>query len=462
MWMAAPSTADRIAASRLSALGVGIHFTGSEWNPCCVTIGNGWKHSSEAADLLSQLSGVGQVCFRSTDATDSDIALLKELKNLRVLMIEDAAITDRGLEELSGQHHPLLSKIQVRSPLITPRGISYLASIPSLDHLWLSNMAVSAADVQPFAALQQLGSLSFWKNPAITDETAFKLQLLLPRTRVSHDTENAHLTGDRGDADLAALRTPQAEQAAMRALREQGMYFESPNRAGQFRKAWGTTADVDSTVEQLCAIPSLESLSLNCSKQGSISLRSLGQLSHLRELSLFISDFREVSLERIHALPHLRRLSLHGENIDDALAQLQDLPHLLTMEIESRDQSTHWLKRLPKFNSLETLQISGGRRAGFDLSPVAELAHLRNLSLSIYRLTDEDLETLGKLRELATLSLRLSTDITDASIPFLTDQTSLKTLDITHTKITDQGVDRLRTALPAVEVRATESRGSRQ
>lgn len=460
MWMVAPSTADRIAASRLSALGAGIHFTGSAWNPCCVTIGHGWKHSPDAAEWLRQLSGVGQVCFR-TGATDSDIALLKELKNLRVIMIEDAAITDRGLEELSRQHHPLLSNIQIRSPHITPGGVGHLATFPSLDHLWLSNISVSAAEVQPFEALQQLGSLSFWKNPAVTDETAFKLQLLLPHTRVSHDTENAHLTGDRGDADLIALRTPQTEQKAMHVLRDQGMCFESPNRAGQFRRAWGTTADMNLTIEQLCAIPALESLILNCSKQTSISLQSLSRLSHLRELSLFIHDFRGVNLEPIHALPHLRQLSLHGENIDDALVQLQDLPNLLMLEIESKDPSTRWLKRLPKFNSLETLRIFSGRYSEFDLGPVTELPHLRNLSLSIYRLTDEDLKSLSKLGPLTTLSLQLA-EITDASIPFLAKQTSLKTLDISHTKITDQGVDRLREALPMVEIRATESQGSRR
>jgi hypothetical protein len=297
--------------------------------------------------------------------------------------------------------------------------------------------------------------LSFWKNPLVTDDIAFQLQLLMPNTGVSHDTENAQLSSGQFDLNVYSLGTPQAERDAMNALQQMGMAIASPNRAGQFRSAWGTLKNVEAGVQQLIKLPALEKLHINSLHVDSGALNGLEQLEHLRDLSIYPQDFKNLDLGLLHRVVNLQKLRLNGRNLNDALAQLDGLPKLISLDVTAGDPSTDWPKYLQRLTQLETLRATAYNPGDFEVTSLAALSNLRTLSIHGPRWTDEHLKSFSRPPNLQRLSL-LGTSITDASVPVLSNWQGLITLNISRTQFTEQGLAQLHTALPRTQIIASD------
>jgi internalin A len=84
-----------------------------------------------------------------------------------------------------------------------------------------------------------------------------------------------------------------------------------------------------------------------------------------------------------------------------------------------------------------------------DLSFLAPLVHLEQLSLDRNPIDDGDLRVVGRRKSLTTLVLS-NTTITDAGIQHLQELTSLRTIDLTNTKIGDDSL-RLLSRLPSLK-----------
>lgn len=399
----APSTAHRRAVTKLLLLGIDVHVWDAEEGHarCSIAIAKGWKEHPETADLLRQLCPIQSVTLRSPQAIDSVVPLLADLNSLHGIRIEGPALSSQGLLEFSKQSHPDLQKIELEKCQFSPQAIRGLAAFPSLRHLFLSQALVDSAAIPQFSGFRQLTYLTF-HDSRVSDDVAFKLQMLLPFTVIQYGTKECHFSAGDTNVHLDDLGTPVQEQVAMRALRDQGMAFERPNLAGQFRHCWGSVKDVQAAVPQLCKLSALESLAIYAGKFEPESLERLNSLKQLRVIAVRTDDLNGLNLNWLRDLPHLQMLTLQGGNFDDA-ASLADLVNLERLEINS---------------------------SGFSDAHLASLAHLTRLR---------------------SLNLR-GTAVTDASIVGLAARTELIQLDLSYTRLTQAGVDQLRVDLPRLRV----------
>lgn len=135
------------------------------------------------------------------------------------------------------------------------------------------------------------------------------------------------------------------------------------------------------------------------------TFESLAHLTSLRRLNCYRCPVTDAHIARIAHLRRLERLSLSSANITD-----------------------HGLRHMAGLRSLRILSLGRTRIAGHGLQWIAGLPNLRKLYLGGTAVGDDDLPQLSRLRQ-------------------------LETLDLGHTQVTQQGVQRLRSALPNTQIR---------
>lgn len=161
------------------------------------------------------------------------------------------------------------------------------------------------------------------------------------------------------------------------------------------------------------------------------------------------------------------------ENADAEAEHLATLDSLVTLQLSGTNLSAKGIERLSALRQLEQLFLFGDSAITDEaLSQLPKFKHLWNLQLSDSPITDAGLEHLGHLPDLHFLVLancpKLNgvglkhlaalpvlrqlhlggTPLDDTAIPFLKQLTSLFILDLTRTKITENGVGELHIALP--------------
>jgi len=166
-------------------------------------------------------------------------------------------------------------------------------------------------------------------------------------------------------------------------------------------------------------------------------------LRNVEELELIGSKFIGEALSPLAGLDRLCKLSLHGRYISsDGLEAISRIPNLAVLDLGPLSLvqlSPDDFQMLRRVESLRTL------RAGFtgkDLSGLAELSQLRQLSLTVSGVKDNDLEHLANLTKLESLRLRGS-NITDAGLKRLSKLTRLRSLDLNGCGITGAGLAHL-------------------
>ena len=184
--------------------------------------------------------------------------------------------------------------------------------------------------------------------------------------------------------------------------------------------------------------------------------------------------FTEENLAKVESL-HLSRTML-GKDVHD-LASLKSLPNLRMLNL-SRQQEIDDFSPLAKLSKLEQLNLNGcgisdlNPLAGLqnlmllqlsqnniaDLSPLAGLKKLNHLTLTDNKLTNEQLEHLGKLDNLEFLSIGNHPYGANANrITSLEPLLGLKKLDevilMNIEELTSEEIGKLRKALPGCTIR---------
>ncbi len=134
---------------------------------------------------LKDLPALAEIEFALPNATDSDLAQLKDIKSLRTLIVEnvggkltpegfqwvrDSALTtlaisgikdgDQLMSQLSGQ--PTVSRLALADTKLTADGLSRIKSLPHLDHLLLMGAMdeLNADNLTALASMKQLKALT--------------------------------------------------------------------------------------------------------------------------------------------------------------------------------------------------------------------------------------------------------------------------------------------------------------
>ncbi|MBI1902360.1 MAG: hypothetical protein HYS13_14765 [Planctomycetia bacterium] len=132
-----------------------------------------------------------------------------------------------------------------------------------------------------------------------------------------------------------------------------------------------------------------------------------------------------------------------------SLVKLRDQRWLVLGDCSLTADQLREIAALPR---LEALALHRCLVADDALEPLRQAAGLQVLTLPECGLTDAGLRHLSSLCELETLEVPGNRGITDAGLEHLRRLKKLRFLDLTNTGVTEQAVDRLREALPELEV----------
>ncbi len=174
-----------------------------------------------------------------------------------------------------------------------------------------------------------------------------------------------------------------------------------------------------------------------------------------KRLLLYVSEKGARDLRPLPKLApwDLQALNLSGCEIKDAdLIHLRGLTWLEDLDLSCNRFTGFGLAHLGAMLLLERLDLYGGDLTDEGLGHLPALPSLRELSLAIhFELTDGALAHLNKFPVLGDLNLR-STPVGDGGIVHLKRLKALRYLDISYTRFSRDGADRLRAALPRCNV----------
>ena len=291
----------------------------------------------------------------------------------------------------------------------------------------LSSTWITDADMERIGQIKSLRKL----NLAHTKITDVGIEHLKPLENVVE--LNLYYAEYITDTALAHLREwKRLEVLNLRGVRLTSQVFENLARLTSLRSLDIAFTEVeDDGFEQLSSLTKLESLALGGNRLSGTALASLKLLPALRSLDaggmqrvdsgrwgLALSDD---NLRRISELTELRELTLTGANLNDR--RIDRPGNRLAERSELAD-----ISRLRSMKNLELLDLSRTPVLPGALAPLQELPKLRELRLGLAsKVDDTALETLIAMKQ-------------------------LRNLQLGGTKMSAEGVERLRKALPDCQV----------
>ena len=195
----------------------------------------------------------------------------------------------------------------------------------------------------------------------------------------------------------------------------------------------------DEGISALKTWKNLKRLDLAGTKVTDSGLQHLSALDSIEVLNIGFVSVTDAGLEAITRLTHLKELTLGGNKLTDAgLQALRQLPNLTALDLggTQREDSGIW--------SVSFTQPG--------LAAIATLKELRELGLSRTLIATNGLATLQGCSKLERLDLHECPRVGDDAIAILAAMPALRFIDLTGTKVTAAGAQKLRLAKPACRV----------
>jgi Leucine-rich repeat (LRR) protein len=345
---------------------------------------------------------------RRDDADDRIIGPICRLTGLEVLSLSQTGVTGRGMERLTSLRS-LRALVLSQEFSVGDAGLVSLKDQSGLEYL---DCATGATD----AGLKHLGRLPRLRW----------LRLRMGRIR------------GPGLAELAGV--PTLERLSLwgtTGLTDNHVrYLEGLTRLKSLT-LWGTDSPLsDATLASIGKLNSLEELYFIriMTRFTAAGVAHLKKLSNLRHVSFGFSQIGADGLRHLAALPRLESIhdvALSTDSIE-ALASLENLKSLrigMLMPPIGAAVPQEDLSGLARLSSLEELSIGGGRWTEDELVVLESLPNLRRLHISGRDVTDRTMPTIGKLNQLEYLNLG-TTRVTKRGVNQLSGLTNLRTLDV--------------------------------
>ena len=163
-----PSAVELKAIAKLDAMGVAVRPIAMNLN---------WRE----ANLRTQ----------GTNATDSLLALFKEIAGLVELNLASTRITDAGLSSLDGLTN--LTELHLEQTKVTDAGLAHLKRLGNLTYLNLFGTAVGDAGLENLKGLTHLKHLYLWQSK-VTSAGVSSLQKALPNLEINTGLESTPAT----------------------------------------------------------------------------------------------------------------------------------------------------------------------------------------------------------------------------------------------------------------------------
>lgn len=301
-------------------------------------------------DGLAHLAGlsIGQIFLGDTEITNTGVGHLKQVRNLRTLMVPGTKVSDDGVREIA--RIDSLTYLDLSTTPITDTSLEHLQQLPSLQWLNVIGTSISDEGLKHLAVHRSLHSLLATGCDQITD-AGLKLIGDLTHLSTLELTHNASFTdaGIVGLADLAKL----SKLAISGDISDVGLQSISEQFPNLSYLSLGSAVVTDAGLEHLNKLNKLNTLRLagmNVNGKGLIHLKSLAQLE---TLDLPNSEVSDDALIAISDLTNLRDLSLAKTQVSDAgiasIARLAKLDHVDLRNTKVTAQGVKALqKALPK------------------------------------------------------------------------------------------------------------------
>jgi len=249
----------------------------------------------------------------------------------------------------------------------------------------------------------------------------------------------------------------------------------------------------DSDIAELAKLPGLTKLDLSETRLTDRGLLDLKTATNLTDLNLYYAELvSDQGIAVVKNLPRLKRLNLRGtkitdstlqllnrltslESLDIGFAQVTDsgigqlaLQNLKELSIGGNKLTDAGLQCVREMPALTSLDLSGEQRTDSGLwsvsltesglDAIATLKNLRSLRLNGEAVSARGLERLKTLTRLERLDLQACPRLNDDVVPILASLPSLRIVDLTASKVTEQSLAELRKSKPQLQVIAASFR----
>lgn len=396
---------------------------------------------------LARLEHLDLSQCRGVDNTT--IGGLCNLTRLSHLNLSGAHISDAGVNRLRSLTN--LQHLNLCWNTVTDAGVNQLRSLTNLQHLDLSHSR--ALTNNAIASLSQLSNLrhldlSFCR--LVTDINQLRAlpnleQLNLERTHVNDD----------GIAHLRSLHRLQSLNLAATSITSAG--FAHLRELRHLRRL--DISDIyeginDDGLRHLRPLAQLEHLSLASTGITDAGLIHLGALPRLQTLDLSGTRITGAGLRNLALSPELCR-NLHElqlqrcHNVNSGLVHLGPMQALRSLDLrECQNLPEHELAHLRRLPELQELYLPGRRVSDYGLALLRGSPRLARLEIAGSGVTNTGLVHLRSIPNLHTLDLSYCSRISDQAIYNLLFLRNLRTLSITSTSISSNGIRRLRQSIP--------------
>lgn len=194
------------------------------------------------------------------------------------------------------------------------------------------------------------------------------------------------------------------------------------------------------------------SVNFDAAKTLGPNLRLLHELPDLEHLSFSTTLMNDAGLAELQGLPRLRALNLYRSRVGDSgLKHLATLPSLRRVPMGETQVTDEGLVHLKDLTQLEYIGLRGNRVSDAGLVHLQKLTNLEGLYLGETQVTDAGLVHLRDLTKLTMLRLD-QTEVSDVGLEHLQGLVELQNLYLADTQVTAAGTDRLKQALPKVQI----------
>jgi hypothetical protein len=180
---------------------------------------------------------------------------------------------------------------------------------------------------------------------------------------------------------------------------------------------------------------------------------------HLTKLSLRGTVVADETAAAAASLPLLETLDLADSIVGDpGVESLASAPKLRQLSLGNIRTSEVGYQSLRQLTGLTHLDLGGGKQRGFNtlsersIQAIASLRQLRVLRIGHLRFPTKNFALFAALTNVEELGLEYCPEIKDEALPVLAEWKSLRRVDLTGTKVTAEGVAKLRAQRPDAQI----------
>jgi outer membrane protein assembly factor BamB/Leucine-rich repeat (LRR) protein len=404
-------------------------------------------HQATDADLaaLRERQDVRDLDLSGSKVTDAGLANLKDMKDLESLNLWYTKVTDAGLANLEGLCH--LETLNLMYTQVTDAGLVHLKGLKGLKWLSLCSTKVTDAGLANLEGLCDLETLNLMYTQ-VTDAGFVHLKDLKNLKELW--LEGTPLEG-AGLADLIKLNQLQSLDLGNTRVTDAGLEQLKKRQSLRELFLYGTKV-TDAGLANLKELQNLQTLNLASNEITDAGLAQLKEMKGLRSLSIGSTRITNAGLALLKEMKSMRELRLDSTKVTDAgMASLKEMKGLKALDLGYTKVTDAGLENLKDMNGLQTLKLNCTKVTGAGLANLKGMRSLQDLDLIGTHVTDSGLANLKELSGLRGLDLA-GTDVTDAGVAFLKELRGLKILELNETGVTDAGLSDLRASLSGANV----------